>query len=693
LSPIDGSSPTVLSGFSSRKFTGALSFSAEPERHWFYAIDWLRAKSSSLPSMEDDRRVLVVGDSLRGLPFHQDTVRSSVGIVFDAALFRAVVVSFALTDTCDLRSLAVTLDALQARSMYSQGRLIPMFICTIGTQPSGVARQCANAGLWGLARACRQEGVLPTSCIDLQRGLQDLSGLALALHGQMLQVAGGSVRGLQLATSFEPEAVLDRSGFVVPRLVAQNGVQLLPLPVDVGILFDYVRAHVVHASDSLDMVRLQLAYKQLEKLGQTYVRAAIKDLNQPAVPLWHHKLLLGWCSSQAEPTGEPIYPADVLQAHADLWPELRLMERCGSRLADALSAVVPYQELLFPAGSMEMVLPIYEQGVAAAFYNRCVVAAIQGVLSEIPDQHTVIVLEVGAGSGGTASSILPVVEKRCRKYVFTDVSSVFLRQARARFAEYRFLETALLNIDADPRLQGFALQEHDLLVSTNCLHATPFICNTLRNCHALLSKSGVLVVNEAVQNTSFNQITFGLTDGWWLFAEVGDPERRGQASPLLSWQQWASLLSDSGFEQRRCVQGDGFLRVQAVILAQRAPPQRERAILNPSLSQGVAFFTGGLGGLGLLAARSLVEAGARHLVLSSRSGRVVGGSENDWAWLAACEADVQRVCCDASDEGVLRSTVQRLHAKHLGVRSVFHAAHHLVDGILANQIAPNFAAV
>ena len=47
-----------------------------------------------------------------------------------------------------------------------------------------------------------------------------------------------------------------------------------------------------------------------------------------------------------------------------------------------------------------------------------------------------VVLEVGAGSGGTASSVLPVLDGKCGRYVFTDVSEVFLRQVRVTDSVY-----------------------------------------------------------------------------------------------------------------------------------------------------------------------------------------------------------------------------------------------------------------
>jgi 2-polyprenyl-3-methyl-5-hydroxy-6-metoxy-1,4-benzoquinol methylase len=115
--------------------------------------------------------------------------------------------------------------------------------------------------------------------------------------------------------------------------------------------------------------------------------------------------------------------------------------------------------------------------------------------------------------------------------VFTDVSNVFLRHALARFgSDYKFVEYALLNIDADPRLQGFALAQYDIIIATNVLHATPSMQNTLHNIQQLLCSGGILVANEAMLTNAFAQITFGMTDGWWLFSESRDAERVGQVS-------------------------------------------------------------------------------------------------------------------------------------------------------------------
>ena len=59
-------------------------------------------------------------------------------------------------------------------------------------------------------------------------------------------------------------------------------------------------------------------------------------------------------------------------------------------------------------------------------------------------------------------------------------------------------------------------------------------CNmskTLQQCKALLRKGGLLIANELSAKTDFLTLTFGLTDGWWLF---DDAKLRIPGSPIIS---------------------------------------------------------------------------------------------------------------------------------------------------------------
>jgi hypothetical protein len=80
-------------------------------------------------------------------------------------------------------------------------------------------------------------------------------------------------------------------------------------------------------------------------------------------------------------------------------------------------------------------------------------------------------------------------------------------------------------------LQGFEPGGCDAVFATNVLHATCNMAATLQQCKALLRTGGLLLVNELCARTDFLTLTFGLTDGWWLF---DDAELRIPGSPLLS---------------------------------------------------------------------------------------------------------------------------------------------------------------
>ena len=79
-------------------------------------------------------------------------------------------------------------------------------------------------------------------------------------------------------------------------------------------------------------------------------------------------------------------------------------------------------DMLFPGGSMSAVLPVYERSAGALFFNGRIVAAVEAVLNEIGQTTRVVALEVGAGTGGTTSSVLPVLTRVCERYINTDVS-------------------------------------------------------------------------------------------------------------------------------------------------------------------------------------------------------------------------------------------------------------------------------
>ena len=703
--------------------TRALATKPE-ERRVLYEVGW----TAFLAPVDEKRAVelLVVGATPTALALDGYEVTrsdSGEGMIdrqrrWDAVLFTASLQLDASCAVTELKVVAAALRLLQALAVLSSPP--PVWVCTTNAQLPSDTSKGANAGVWGLARACRQElgPALPAWCVDVREGTASLSSMtSTLLRSGTLRLTGGRVYGLRESPSAEPEAAfVSTAPLLVPRLVMPQLARSIALEVAMGALVRHLDAYTASAEGKLDMAAMIKGYSELENMCLQYTRDAMRRLSDLMVPTWHHKLLYAWCAKQPMPGCAPgpaatdptrwrdLKPSDI---HPDLWAEAQLAGHCGPMLAQVLTSEVSYMEVLFPDGKLDIVGPVYEHDVVTTYYNNCIVAAIEAMAVELAEvsSRRVVGLEVGAGVGATTTNVLPVLKGKIDRYYYTDVSDAFLHKARVRFGEWlQVLDFKLCNIDADPQQQGFALGQCDFVIGTNVLHATPFIRNTINNCYRLLCAGGLLIANEevAIYNRAFStttrlhNTTFAFTDGWWLCHMVDDRERTGQDSPLLSWRQWEAILSDCHFERSYCMQGDAFLEDQAVLIAQRSWHTMSDSAL--ALGECAHFFSGGLGGLGLLTARLLVEAGgARQLVLSSLDNRVeAGGAEaDDWAWLAARNGiDVQRLCCDVSSDLSVRRVMHALRSDGVHIGGVFHAAHHRLnqDVSLADHSAASFRA-
>jgi len=222
---------------------------------------------------------------------------------------------------------------------------------------------------------------------------------------------------------------------------------------------------------------------------------------------------------------------------------INLIQRCGENLGDVLIGKVKPLELIFPGGSPEITNYLYQQSPEARYFNGIARSVIEAVVKSQPQAKSLRILEVGAGTGGTTVSLLPILPKERTSYWFTDVSNLFLERAKQKFKTYPFVRYSLLDIEQNPETQGYPLHSFDVVVAVNVLHATRDIEETLKNVRSLLAPDGLLLIIEVTNPPSWLDITFGLTEGW-----QGFEDRRGN-NPLLSQAQWESVLGDCGFER------------------------------------------------------------------------------------------------------------------------------------------------
>ncbi|MET7642021.1 type I polyketide synthase [Streptomyces sp. NPDC005438] len=128
-------------------------------------------------------------------------------------------------------------------------------------------------------------------------------------------------------------------------------------------------------------------------------------------------------------------------------------------------------------------------------------------------------------------------------------------------------------------------------------------------------------------------------------------------------------LAHTGGEDQLAVRRSGlYARRLAHAPAAEAGPVRD-------WSPGhTALITGGTGGVGAQVARWLAEAGAEHLVLTSRRGAEAPGAEELRSELTALGARVTLAACDVADRAALAALLEQLRQDGEQIRTVVHAA-------------------
>lgn len=249
---------------------------------------------------------------------------------------------------------------------------------------------------------------------------------------------------------------------------------------------------------------------------------------------------------------------DVIEEN---YPELsaysRLMKVCAASFTEILSGEVKETDVMFPGGSKDLVTGIYKGNVEVDYFNSFVSDWIEKYISMriSEDKNCKIRLaEIGAGTGGTSLGVFKAISKYEKniQYIYTDISPSFTNYGERVYGEeYPFTEYWVLNIEKNPVDQDFSENSFDIVLATNVLHATKSIDNTMNNIKLLLKKHGVVLINELTEFKVFSTITFGLTDGWWMFRD----ELRLQHSPLLSVDMWKRRLSEIGYTNIKIMPG------------------------------------------------------------------------------------------------------------------------------------------
>ena len=127
-------------------------------------------------------------------------------------------------------------------------------------------------------------------------------------------------------------------------------------------------------------------------------------------------------------------------------------------------------ETLFPGGSFTKAEDLYERAPLSAYFRAVGRAALEAFV-RCQRNSSLRVLEIGAGTGATASALLPVLPSDLSIYYFTDVSEIFLHHGEQKFAAYPSVQYGQLDIETDTTQQGYPSASFDVVVATNVLRA------------------------------------------------------------------------------------------------------------------------------------------------------------------------------------------------------------------------------
>ncbi len=215
-----------------------------------------------------------------------------------------------------------------------------------------------------------------------------------------------------------------------------------------------------------------------------------------------------------------------------------------------LKTCIARHDALFNGTQAPLALLFNEDAVPRALYsdnpaidclNRSAAHIARALGEHTNNLH---VLEVGAGTAATTRHLVPALDGRLRTYRFTDISTLFLDEARIYFAGHTALDYTHFDINAPVDFDTHPETGYDLVVAVNVLHDAHDVVQSLRRLGQLLKPGSRLLMIEATERNSAMQIaSIGFIEGLNGYNDF----RTTDDKPMLDLSTWRDTLEQAGF--------------------------------------------------------------------------------------------------------------------------------------------------
>ncbi|GAP92219.1 putative polyketide synthase [Rosellinia necatrix] len=343
---------------------------------------------------------------------------------------------------------------------------------------------------------------------------------------------------------------------------------------------DYDNLVELQAQDELGCV--------LERMAMFYLRALQEGVpnDHPArregpYQHWFHFASTNLTKAKIGdlPTWRPEWETDATQNIEDAMApyshiiDVQLLHAIGHRIIDIATGT----KLPIDIGIRDnMLARYYSNGLGLVVFNRILAQTVRQIAHRYPRMH---ILEIGGGTGGATKVIFNETDGMFSSYTFTDISSIFLDDAR-NWAEGNTDKMILktLDIGQDPRSQGFQEHSYDLVIASFVLHTTSSLEKALCHARHLLKPGGYLIALELLPTNYVHYgVMFGAFSGWWLGAQEGRV-----SSPAMTRLGWNSLLQKSGFSGCDAITPElDKVMTPAVVFVTQAVDQRINFLRDP----------------------------------------------------------------------------------------------------------------